>query len=192
MKWTTAGMILVAGLLLAGPAQAGKGKPKATFDPIQVNLGDGLAYLNGPLPSTPNPRGGKSPRLEVAVRGAILEFPFGVAVFGDPEGTNCFYYPPENMPGGVFILYESGEASLNIYPEWGLKDGSGTQLYDILLEGEHFIPNFSDLLADGGALTGTATFDWIDIRTEGRGQNRRLSCTGTFDEGFSATVTFFE
>ena len=86
------------------------------------------------------------------------------------------------------MLYEDGFAEFDAWPEFLTADAEAIQKYHFYLTGTH------DVIDEGSTLTLEEsflgkwdrgdlielTFNQVEITTEGKGQNRRRSCTGVF------------
>ena len=95
------------------------------------------------------------------------------------------------MVSGAYRLFEDGSAEFSTYPEFLTADAEEIQKYHFFLTGSHDV---TPPLEDNFPITDSAevrlSFNRVEITTEGKGQNRRRSCTGSFDSGFLAEATF--
>jgi hypothetical protein len=158
-------------------------------------------YLAGkPVPTFDvNVESGKEDTVFIVVRGFEFRAPFAEqADFNtryEDDGYHCFGIAPYPVVAGAYTLYEDGDAEFNAYPEFLTADAEALQKYHFYLTGTHDVG--SSLHADFLAKWETGfpikvTFDSVEITTEGKGQNRRRSCTGSFTLGdgyfFGATA----
>ena len=102
--------------------------------------------------------------------------------YGDPDGQYCFGDP--DWASGKYTLFDDEDRSVEFstFPEFFTVDGEEIQKYHFYLTGYHDVdmPLENNFPADGPA-TITMVFDRVEITTEGKGQNRRRTCTGVFE-----------
>jgi hypothetical protein len=114
--------------------------------------------------------------------------------YGDnpPDGATCF---AGSAPvSGMYRLFQDGSAEFSTYPEFFTADGNELQKYHFFLTGRHNVQSLEGFPVAGPVSENNGNlvildFDRAEITTEGRGQNRRRSCTGVFDD-IAATATF--
>lgn len=168
-----AGVVLLEGSV---SADDGSGLAKDTFD-VEV-------------------KSGKETVITIVVRQFWFEAGFAQLLdffdneYGDMDGATCFGDPV--MVSGAYRLFDDGTAEFTTYPEFLTADGKEIQKYFFLLTGVHYLESLQDDFPLSGGAPITLDFDRVEIATEGKGQNRRRSCTGVFDgsDGFGATATF--
>jgi hypothetical protein len=155
-------------------ADDGSGIPKETFN-IEV-------------------RSGKETIVTIVVRHFWFTAEFAKYVdfypnYTTPDGATCF--EDSVMVSGAYRLFEDGSAEFSTFPEFLTADGEEIQKYHFFLTGVHYVdPPLEENFPVAGQVEAlTIDFDSVEITTEGKGQNRRRSCTGKFDD-FTATATF--
>ena len=174
------------------------GKP-IDAEPGQVQLSGNVTADNGDL-FAPGPVGtfdvevksGKETIVTIVVRHFWFDAGFAKSEdfingkYASPDGAACF--GESVMASGAYRLYEDGSAEFSTYPEFLTADSEEIQKYQFFLTGKHDVEPLESFPVTGAASV-TLSFDRVEITTEGKGQNRRRSCTGEFNV-FNATATF--
>ena len=117
--------------------------------------------------------------------GMFLDISFFQAVnFKNGSGADCF---PDGDYTGPFVVLQQrdGSARVDFYFVANGTDGSPDHKYVLQLFGTFDDPgNFPPALGSSIIMSAPA---WL-MSTEGRGQARKVTCTGDGDAGFAATV----
>ena len=181
-------LLLVAFSLFAWPSVSPiDAKKPIQLDPVFIELSGDVTLQGpsgGPVESgSARLRSGNETKAEIAVRDGEVELVFAQTEdffpgkFGDPDGAVCFGDPDTGVFGSL-TLFDDGTATFQLFPEFKTADGEEFQLYVIFLEGT-WSGDINDIPATG-RVNFRVDFDQIEIATEGRGQNRRRTCRGTF------------
>jgi len=145
-------------------------------------------------------KSGKETTVTIVVRHFMFTAEFAQSVdfisnkYDNPDGLTCFAV--SDWASGAYTLYEDGSADFGTFPEFLTADGEAIQKYEFFLSGTHNFDLANEEFPAEGPITVDLEFDRVEIGTEGKGQNRRRSCTGVFpsedhpDVDFSAIASF--
>jgi hypothetical protein len=171
------GVFSVLALLLAGPVSA-RETGRFHFSAIGDVVGEDEA--NNRLKKNNNVLWGSYPP------GMALDISYFQAVnFQNGSGSDCF---PDGVYSGPFVVSQEndGSALVDFYFVASGTDGSTDHKYVLHLLGTFDDPgNFPPITGTPIVMSAPA---WM-MTTEGKGQARKVTCTGDGDAGFVATVT---
>jgi len=129
-------------------------------------------------------KSGKEKSVFIVVRHFMFTAEFAKSVsfyggkYGDNDGLNCF--GESDWVSGAYTLHQDSSAEFGTFPEFKTADGEAIQKYEFYLTGEHNFDLKNQEFPAEGEITVDLEFDRVEIGTEGKGQNRRRSCTGVF------------